>query len=156
MRLRGFVLAVLLPGCTLAAGEIGRQTGGPAAPSSASIPGNPGMSAPPVLPPPQYSPDESARRAFDEASAAGSSAALILFLAREPDSPYRDEALARLEARRQPDPPGTAAALAPADAAVIEAFDAARLAGSRSAWEAFLAAHGTHPLAALAQQLMAR
>lgn len=156
MRLRGFVLAVLLPGCTLAAGEMGSQTDAPAPASSASIPGNPGMSAPQVLPPPQYGPDESARLAFDQAVAAGSSAALILFLAREPDSPYRDEAFALLEARRQPDPPGTAAALAPADAAVIEAFDAARLAGSRTAWEAFLAAHGTHPLAAAAQHLMAR
>ena len=30
---------------------------------------------------------------------------------------------------------------------VVEAFDAARLAGSTTAWDAFLATHGTHPLA---------
>jgi hypothetical protein len=151
MVLRPFVLALVLPGHALQAGDAGTQARGLSLAQESQS-----MSPDQTLPPPRYTAADSARLAFDEAAAASTSAALILFLAREPDSPYRDEARALLDARRTPDPPGTAAAVAPADAGIIEAFDAARLAGSATAWERFLAAHGTHPLAAEARRLMGR
>ncbi|NAZ38175.1 hypothetical protein [Rubellimicrobium sp. CFH 75288] len=108
---------------------------------------------PRIMAPSLVSPAESERLAWEQAEAAGSSAALIQFLARNPDSPFAEEARARLAARRSPDPPGTAERVAGTDADVVEAFDRARLAGP-DALRGFLAQHGTHPLAEEARRLL--
>ena len=105
-----------------------------------------------TVPPALLTPEESDRLAFAQAVSAGTNAALILFLAREPQNPWIEEARRFLALRRAPDPP-TAAAIAGPDAEVVEAFDEARLANEPAAWDAFLSRHGTHPLAAEAQRL---
>ncbi|MBP7000589.1 hypothetical protein [Amaricoccus sp.] len=76
------------------------------------------------------------------AEAAGTSAALILFVARHPDE--ADAARARLAARHAPDP----APAAGPDADMIAAFDAARRSGDPAALAAFAARYPGHPLAA--------
>lgn len=81
---------------------------------------------------------------FADAEAAGSNAALILFILRYPDEPQAATARAALAARRSPDPrpdPGP-------DGAMIAAFDAARLSGDPAALKAFAAAYPNTPLAA--------
>lgn len=80
-----------------------------------------------------------------------SSAALILFLARNPDSPEAGAARAALALRRTPDPAAVLARDAGADAGVVAAFDAAHLAGTAAARADFLAVHAGHPLAAEAR-----
>jgi hypothetical protein len=104
------------------------------------------------LPRPLATPAEGDRLAFDQAVATGTSAALIVFLAREPENPWIEEARLLLERRRAPDPPG-AALIAGPDAGVVESFDQARLAGTVGAWDGFLARHDGHPLAAEARRL---
>lgn len=101
------------------------------------------------LPPPLAS-KGSDRLALDQAESAGNSAALIMFLARYGGSPLTAEARARLRQRTAPDPADVVAAVAGTDANVVAAFDAARLKGP-AALEAFIAAHGSHPLAAEAR-----
>jgi hypothetical protein len=92
--------------------------------------------------------------ALAQAVAADTNAALILYLARYPGEPWTQEARRLLALRRLPDPEGVAEATAGPDARIVRQFDAARLSGSQAAWEAFLARHGTHPLAAEARVLM--
>jgi hypothetical protein len=93
--------------------------------------------------PPLADPAIAVRRQLDAALAAGTSGALILFLARYPEEPAAGPARAALAARRLPDrvpsddPDGDVAA----------AFDRARLAGP-GALDAFAARHGNHPLGA--------
>jgi hypothetical protein len=75
------------------------------------------------------------------ARAEGSNAALILFLARWPDTAEAEEARVALRARGRPDPrpdPGP-------DGTIVAAFDRARLAGP-AALAAFAAAYPNHPL----------
>ena len=76
------------------------------------------------------------------ALAAGTSAALILFLARHPDGTEAGTARAALE-RREPDPapPGGP------DGDIVAAFDRARP-GGPAALDAFAARYPNHPLAA--------
>jgi hypothetical protein len=107
------------------------------------------------IPPALLDQAESDRLAFEQAVAGGSNASLIMFLARNPDSPHAEAARARLAARRSPDAPAAVRTVGGADADIISAFDAARLSGDPAAWRAFLAAHGGHPLAAEARRLMA-
>jgi hypothetical protein len=97
---------------------------------------------------------ESDRLAYEQAVAADSNAGLIMFLARNPDSPHADAVRHRLAARRTPDPPAVIRALAGADADVVAEFDAARLAGDPAALRAFIARHGSHPLGAEARRLL--
>ncbi len=96
------------------------------------------------------------RNAWDQAVAGNSNAALIFFLARNPDSPYASAARQMLASRRAPDPPGTARAVAGPDAGIIEAFDAARLSGDSGALDGFIASYGNYPLAAEALRLKSR
>lgn len=94
-----------------------------------------------TLPPP-VDPKVAIEAAFAGARAAGSNAALILFIARNPDTAEAGTARHLLAARRTIDPlpyPGP-------DGAVLEAFDRARLAGP-AALAAFAEIHRDgHPL----------
>jgi hypothetical protein len=96
----------------------------------------------PPLPPPA-DPATVLAQALAAALADGSSAALILFIARYPDEPLTGTARAALAARRRPDPRIPAGP----DGAVIAAFDRARLAGP-AALAAFARAYPNHPLGA--------
>jgi hypothetical protein len=118
----------------------------PPAPPAGGNPADDPMIAAPAL----VTPEMSDRLAFEQAVAAGTSAGLIMFLARNPDSPRAPEIRRLLGLRGSPDSAAATAAAAGADADVVAAFDAARLAGTRAAWDAFLARHGSHPLAAQA------
>ncbi len=85
--------------------------------------------------------------AFDQAQAARSSAALIMFLIHHRDDPALASVRDVLAHRSQPDSPAVLAATAGAEADVVGAFDAARLAGTASARQAFLARYPDHILA---------
>lgn len=121
----------------------------------ALLPGSGDM--PPDMPPPD--PGRALAAEFAAARAAGSSAALIGFIARHPDTPSAAEARVALAARRQPDPeaaPGAAAGPGrdpgtDPDAAIVAAFDRARLAGP-TALAGFAAAYPNHPLGLEAQR----
>ena len=91
---------------------------------------------------PQADPAIALRRELAAALAAGTSAALILFLARHPDTAEAGTARAALE-RREPDPapPGGP------DGDIVAAFDRARP-GGPAALDAFAARYPNHPLAA--------
>ena len=103
----------------------------------------------PLIAPPYFlTPEMSDQLAYKQAVAAGNSAALIMFLARNPDAPQAGEVRQLLAARRTPDSLAVSEAMAGGDAEVVRAFDAARLAGTRASWDAFLKRHGGHPLSA--------
>lgn len=84
---------------------------------------------------------------LDQALAANSSAALIMFLWHHPDDAFAEDARSYLRNRPDPDPPAAIRAAAGAEAPAVAAFDAARRAGSAAAWQAFLAQYGATPLA---------
>lgn len=138
------VVALTQFGCIATADQTAPAT---PVPQVTQVPHVEGRSDP--LPPPVASKGSDVL-ALEQAEAAGNNAALILFLARFGDTPLADEARSRLRARKSPDPADVVAAVAGTDAGVVAAFDAARL-GGRAALEAFIAAHGTHPLAAEAR-----
>lgn len=85
--------------------------------------------------------------AFDQALMARSNAALILFLIHHRDDPALASVREVLAHRSRPDSPAVLAGTARAEAAVIGAFDAARLAGTAAAWQDFLARYPGHVLA---------
>lgn len=101
------------------------------------------------LPPPAPAGAPEAEEAA-AALAAGSSTALIRFLARHPDDPNAPRVRAALAARTTPDDARQQSA-AGAEAEVIAAFDSARLAGTAAAWNDFAARFRGHPLVAEAQ-----
>ena len=90
--------------------------------------------------PPQADPAGAVQRQLDVALAAGTSAALVLFIARYPDE-TADPARAALAVRRVPDPRPDSGP----DGDIAAAFDQARLAGP-GALEAFAIRNGNHPL----------
>lgn len=85
---------------------------------------------------------------LDDALSKQSNAAIIMFLLQHPGDGFADMARTHLQARRTPDSPEAVQAAAGADAALVAAFDAARLGGSDAAWADFLARYGDSPLAA--------
>ena len=93
------------------------------------------------------------RRQLDQAVAAGSNAALLMFLARYPDNPLAPEARADLKLRQEPDAPGVAQDVAESDAQVVMAFDSARLSGDPVQVSDFIARYAPHPLTAEARHL---
>jgi hypothetical protein len=101
-------------------------------------------SEPLPAPVPMADPD---RAQLDQAVAAGSNAALLMFLSRYPDSRLAPEARADLKARKAPDAPGVAERVAESDAALVIAFDRARLSGNPGEVSAFIARYAPHPLA---------
>lgn len=107
-------------------------------------------------PPPRYSDDQLSRMAYDRAVEDDSNAALEMFLARNPESPYADQARQLLSSRRSADSPATIRRVAGADADVVAAFDRARLSGDPGQMQAFIARHGSHPLAREAERLLRR
>lgn len=113
----------------------------------------PGTGVEPMLPP--RAPTAGDQGLVAQALADGSNAALIMILARNPGTPEADAALALLAGRTSADPAAMTQAVAGADAGVVAAFDSARLAGSAAFWQDFLAAHGSHPLAAHARAALA-
>lgn len=78
---------------------------------------------------------------------AGSNAALILFLIQHRDDPALASVRDVLAHRSQPDSPAVLSATAGPDAAVVGAFDTARLAGTAAARQDFLARYPDHVLA---------
>ena len=84
---------------------------------------------------------------LDQALAANSSAALIMFLWHHPDDAFAPAARDYLRNRPMPDSPAALQADAGPNSAVVAAFDAARRAGTEAAWQGFLADYGQHPLA---------
>lgn len=141
------ILGLLLPAwLMLAACEAAAQA------DSSTYELSPHVRSDATVPPALLTPEESDRLAFEQAVSAGTNSALILFLARETQNPWIEEARRLLALRRTPDAAG-AAAIAGPDAEVIRTFDAARLSGGPAAWDAFLSQHGTHPLAAEARRL---
>jgi hypothetical protein len=92
--------------------------------------------------PPRLDPAAALARELAQGVAAGSTAALINFIARHPDAPLTAEARVRLAALPADDG-GTGS-----DAAIHATFDAARLAGTRAALAAFARRYPSHPLAA--------
>ena len=93
-------------------------------------------------------PDQRQRSpAFDRAQVARSTTALIMFLIHNRDDPALASVRDVLAHRSQPDSPAVLAATAGAEADVVGAFDAARLAGTASARQAFLARYPDHILA---------
>lgn len=119
-------------------------------PEVAQNPGDQPATSPPYF----LTPEMSDQLAFEQAVAAGSSAALIMFLARNPEAKQTTEARQLLAARRTPDSSQATEAVAYTDADVVRAFDAARLAGTREGWDAFMKLHGGHPLSAQVQYFM--
>ncbi|NUB46523.1 hypothetical protein GEU84_019190 [Fertoebacter nigrum] len=107
------------------------------------------------LPAPRLTGAASERLIYDQARGQNSNAALIMFLARNPASPHAPDARLHLTLRTTPDAPGIAQAVAGADADVVSAFDAARLAAGSGPLRAFLDRHAGHPLAAEAARLLA-
>jgi len=119
-------------------------------PTLAQTPGD----QPAISPPYFLTPEMSDQLAFEQAIAADNSAALIMFLARNPDTKQVTEVRQLLAARKTPDNLVVIEAVAAGDAEVVRAFDAARLAGNRESWDAFMKLHGGHPLAAQVQYFM--
>jgi hypothetical protein len=114
---------------------------------------NPG-DKPAIAPPYNLTPEMSDQIAFEQAIAAGNSAALIMFLARNPDTQQAPEVRQILSARDTPDSLAVTEAVAGGDAVVVSAFDAARLAGTRDGWDNFMRRHGGHALSAQVQFFM--
>ncbi len=103
---------------------------------------------PPTSQPPGQPPGQRPRSAaFDQALIADSNAALIMFLIHHHDDPALASVREVLAHRTKPDSPAVRAATAGAEAEVVGAFDAARLAGTASAWQGFLARYPGHILA---------
>lgn len=109
---------------------------------------------PAIAAPNFLTPEMSDQLAFEQAVAAGNSAALIMFLARNPDTKQAPEVRQLLAARSTPDNRTVTEAVAAGDAEVVSAFDTARLTGTRDSWDTFLKRHGGHPLAAQVQYFM--
>lgn len=130
------LLAMLATGCAASAQVPPDQDPGPMGLGIRSEP----------LPPPAPEGVPEAEEAA-AALAAGSSTALIQFLARHPDNPNAPRIRAALAARTAPDDPARLAA-AGGEAEIVAAFDAARRAGTAAAWDAFAARFGDHPLVA--------
>ena len=86
--------------------------------------------------------------ALDQVLAANSSAALIMFLIKNPDDPFAEQARVYLRARLAADSEAKLRAAAGSQTPVVAAFDTARLQGTKGAWDAFLARYGDHPLSA--------
>lgn len=84
--------------------------------------------------------------AFDQALIADSNAALIMFLIHHREDPALASVREVLAHRSQPDSAAVLASTAGPEAAVVGAFDAARLAGTASARQAFLARYPDHVL----------
>lgn len=84
---------------------------------------------------------------LDQALAANSSAALIMFLIEHPGDPFVEQARSYLRARSLPDTDVALRSAAGAQAPVVAAFDAARRLSTDFAWTDFLAKYGTHRLA---------
>lgn len=98
-------------------------------------------------PPPLAPPGQRARSAaFDQALIADSNAALIMFLIHHREDPALASVREVLAHRSQPDSAAVLASTAGPEAAVVGAFDAARLAGTASARQAFLARYPDHVL----------
>ena len=85
---------------------------------------------------------------LDAALSMQSNAAIIMFLLQHPGDPFAEMARDHLNARQTPDSAEALQAAAGANAALVGAFDAARLEKSDAAWAAFLARYGDSPLAA--------
>lgn len=136
------LVSVLPPGCIA-----------PAEQAPASMAGS-DLRSPP-LPPALGTPEDTTRLAFAQAVAAGSNAALIQFLARHPQAPEAPAARDRLAARLTPDAPGAAEAAAGSNAALVQAFDTARLAGA-GALRDFARRYAGDPLAEEALRFAAR
>lgn len=156
--MNGALLACLgLAGCVPAGAGPGQGPGDGGIPPTIPTGPDPGNQVPagrsPELPAPRPFTAADQRRAFEAVLAEDSSAALILFLARDPDGPFAAEARARLAGRRTPDPPARILKVAGSDAGVVEAFDAARLSGDPARLRAFAETHRGHPLAAEALRL---
>lgn len=81
---------------------------------------------------------------YQRARAAGTNAALILFIARQPDSPLADQARVTLRGRTTPDPTPDSGP----DGDILMAFDLARLSRDRAALDDFARLYAGHPLAA--------
>ena len=92
--------------------------------------------------PPRRDPAMATREEFALAEADGSNGALILFIARAPETAEAEVARTMLRGRNHPD---TAPMPGP-DGTIITDFDAARLAGP-AALRAFVARYTGHPLA---------
>ena len=123
-----------------------------AATTTAVAPVPPVSPAVPPAVPPAADPAIAVQRQLDAALAAGTSGALILFLARYPDEPAAGAARAALAVRRVPDPaPGPWGIPGDPDRDIAAAFDRARLAGP-GALDAFAARTGNHPLGAEARR----
>ena len=105
-------------------------------------------------PPPRYSDEQLSRMAYDRAVEDGSNAALEMFLARNPGSPYASQARKLLSSRHAADDPVTIRRVAGSDADVVAAFDRARLSGDPEQLQAFIARHGSHPLGEEAKRLL--
>lgn len=101
---------------------------------------------------PLHSDRELDRLGFEAAVAQGSNAALIMFLARNPQSTHAAEARRLLAQRRNPDTPATIRAAAGADADIVAQFDSARLSGDPAKIRVFILRHADHPLATEAQR----
>lgn len=143
MRALAILAALLATGC-LADGDDTQLTSGGPDPQEIAEMRN--IRSEPLPPP---APAGAAERAeADAALAQGSNAALILFLARNPDDRNAPRIRQALAARRSPDAPGTARALAGGEGDILAEFDEVRLNGTAAAWQAFIARHPDHPLAA--------
>jgi hypothetical protein len=138
------VSVLALSACMAQPAAVG-ATVGPSRPDLILAEGEVGMGVEPQAP--RRLPGPGDLTPLEQALAQDASAALIMLLARTPDSPEAPAARAALAARHSPDPAAVTQALAGADAGVVADFDAARLAGTQAAWQAFLSRHGSHPLA---------
>ncbi|MTE01079.1 hypothetical protein GIY56_12310 [Paracoccus sp. YIM 132242] len=143
------IATLLTAGCLGEAGPSGAAPDDPGG-GPADMP----IRSDPLPPPAPKGAPEAAEAAA--ALAAGNSAALILFLARHPADPAAPRVRAALAGRREPVTPADAMAVAGGEAAVIGAFDAARLSGTPAAWADFTAHYGSHPLAAEAARWQGR
>ena len=134
------LLCLAIAACVPAAGLDAAPVA--ATPTEQDLGPDPGKSAPLAAPG-----QRERSRAFDQALIADSSAALIMFLIHHRDDPALASVREVLAHRSQPDSPAVLAATAGAEADVVGAFDAARLSGSASARQAFLARYPDHILA---------
>ncbi|MEO5614737.1 MAG: hypothetical protein ABIR04_07415 [Cypionkella sp.] len=136
-------IAACVPASGLDASPVGTT------PAEQDLSPDPRPLPPRPLPPSPLAPSGQRERspAFDQALAARSSAALIMFLIHHRDDPALASVRDVLAHRKRPDSPAVLAATAGAEADVVGAFDAARLAGTASARQAFLARYPDHILA---------
>ena len=129
-------IATCVPGSGISAAPVVATT------TAQDLSPDPGKS-PPLAPPGQ----RERSPAFDQAQAARSSAALIMFLIHHRDDPALASVRDVLANRRQPDSRATLLTTAGPEAEVVGAFDTARLAGTAAAWQGFLARYPDHILA---------